>query len=464
MFFGSLRGNVIRTAGAVFCSVLLAGFVSGCSSSLPSLPKVTDLNPFAKKQKPMPGKRIPVLQAKKSLPGELAAAEGPIVLPAEVVNEEWSQPGGAPNSVLGNLAYSGTLKQVWSASAGTGSSKQGRITANPVVFGNRVFTLDAAGTVRAFSVSGGNRIWQTSLVPEKEASAGGFFSLGSSIGTGGYGGGLAADEGRLYGVSGFGKVAAMNPANGKILWEKELGTAVRAAPAAVGGRVFIVTLEGRFYCLSGADGSELWASRGLPQRASLLMSTSPVVEGDVVVVPYPSGDLVALRVSDGTPLWSENLARSRSTSAMASLSDAARPSISQGTVYGVGHGGRMAATKISTGERVWSFNLAGVHTPWVAGDNIFVVGVNGQLLAIARQDGKIRWTVQLPGAKTWAGPVLAGGLLWLAYNKGQLVGVDALTGRVTRQQSLGSPVYVSPVVVQGRMFVFTDNARLIALN
>jgi len=149
---------------------------------------------------------------------------------------------------------------------------------------------------------------------------------------------------------------------------------------------------------------------------------------------------------------------------MASLSDAARPAISQGTVYGVGHGGRMAATKISTGERLWSLNLAGVHTPWVAGDNIFVVGVSGQLLAISRKDGKIRWTVQLPGAKTWAGPVLAGGLLWLASNKGQLVGVDALTGRVTRQQSLGSPVYVSPVVVQGRMFVFTDNARLIALN
>jgi outer membrane protein assembly factor BamB len=59
---------------------------------------------------------------------------------------------------------------------------------------------------------------------------------------------------------------------------------------------------------------------------------------------------------------------------------------------------------------------------------------------------------------------LAGGTLWLASAKGALVGVDAATGKVTVQKDLGSPVYVPPIVAQGRMYILTDNAKLMALN
>jgi outer membrane protein assembly factor BamB len=86
------------------------------------------------------------------------------------------------------------------------------------------------------------------------------------------------------------------------------------------------------------------------------------------------------------------------------------------------------------------------------------------LLAIGRRDGKVIWSMKLPNATTWSGPVLAGSKLWLTSNKGQLVAVDAATGKVENQQDLGSPIYIAPVVAAGRMYVLTDKARLIALN
>src|SRR4029450_2174863 len=89
-------------------------------------------------------------------------------------------------------------------------------------------------------------------------------------------------------------------------------------------------------------------------RPSLLSNTSPAVDGDVVVVPYPSGDLVALRVSDGQAIWTESLARTRTASSMAAMSDTARPAIDGGTVFAGGHAGRMGATKQKTGERLWA--------------------------------------------------------------------------------------------------------------
>ncbi|HEX5666876.1 MAG TPA: pyrrolo-quinoline quinone, partial [Hyphomicrobium sp.] len=102
---------------------LSACALAGCSSdSLPSLPDVGKLNPFKETQAPLPGRRIPVLPANEKVPGELADASSPIVIPAPVANEDWTQPGGAPSNVLGNLALSAAPREVWRSSAGSGSS------------------------------------------------------------------------------------------------------------------------------------------------------------------------------------------------------------------------------------------------------------------------------------------------------------------------------------------------------
>jgi outer membrane protein assembly factor BamB len=123
----------------------------------------------------------------------------------------------------------------------------------------------------------------------------------------------------------------------------------------------------------------------------------------------------------------------------------------------------MIATQAESGERLWSINVPGTQPPTVAGGSVFVVDTGGQLMAIARQDGKVQWTAKLP-EQAWVGPTLAGGTLWLASATGALIGVEATTGRTTVQKNVGKPVYIAPVVAQGRMYILTDNAKLIALN
>ncbi|MEO1281123.1 MAG: PQQ-binding-like beta-propeller repeat protein [Pseudomonadota bacterium] len=458
----------MRKASAACASFAVLIGLAGCGGGLPTLPKISQLNPFQEVQKPLPGRRRPVLQtnATAAVPSELASADTSIVLAPQSANDAWSQPGGTPGNAPGNLAFSGSPKRVWSASAGSGSSTSGRVLATPIIYQGKAFTLDANGLVRAFNVASGARVWQQSLVPDSEKNAGsGVFSLTfSSSSTGGYGGGLAADNGRLYAASGFGRIVALDPATGKQLWERSLGTPVRASPTAVGDRVFVVTTEGRFFCLSGVDGAELWAVRGIPQQASRVINVSPAVDGNLVVVPYPSGDLMALNVADGAPAWTESLARSRGNSQLASLSNAARPVIDNGTVFAVGHAGRMIATQADSGERLWSIDVAGTQAPWVSGDSVFVVDTSGRLLAVSRSTGAVRWTAKLPGSRTWSGPTMAGNLLWLTSDQGALVGVDALTGRVTAQQSVGSKMFIPPIVAQGRMLLLTDSAQLVAYN
>jgi outer membrane protein assembly factor BamB len=426
--------------------------LAGCGgNSLTSLSN-TLKNPFRKKEELLPGERIAVITDPNTESVDPAEAGRPVQLPPPQANASWSQPGGSPSNNLGHLALSEEVRKVWSADAGTGSSSSGRLSAVPLVADGKVYTLDAGGRVSAFSSASGAKLWTASVTPDNEKSKEGF------------GGGIALDGGHLYAATGYGTVVSIDSGSGAILWTKRVGKPIRSSPTAAGGKIYFVSADNVLYALSDADGQQLWTSRGLPQPATLLSNVSPAVSGNIVVAPFPAGDVAAFDISSGKAAWSDSLSRSSETTAAGILGDPARPVIDHGVVYAVSHGGKMIATSESSGERLWTRNLASTQMPWIAGDTVYVVDLAGKLVALARADGKVRWVAELPGSTRWSGPVLAGGKLWLVSGNGLLVGADARTGQMTSQIDLGTPVFVSPVVAGGRMYILADNAELIALN
>ena len=433
-------------------SAAVAMSVAGCGGG--PLGSLTDTlkNPFAKKETLLPGERIAVITDPNMINADPAEAGRPVQLPPPQANASWSQPGGSPSNNLGHLALSEELRKVWSADAGTGSSSSGRLSAVPLVADGKVFTLDAGGTVSAFSSASGARLWTANVTPDNEKRKEGF------------GGGLALDGGRLYAATGFGTVVSIDPGSGAILWTKRVGKPIRSSPTAAGGKIYFVSADNVLYALSDNDGQQLWTARGLPQSATLLSNVSPAVSGNIVIAPFPAGDVAAFDAGSGKPAWSDSLAGSTETTAAGILGDPARPVVDKGVVFAVSHGGKMIATSESSGERLWTRNLASTQMPWVAGDTVYVVDLAGKLVALARTDGKVRWMVDLPNSTRWSGPVLAGGRLWVVSGDGLLVGADARTGQIATQLDLDTPVFVSPVVAGGRMYILADNASLIALN
>lgn len=427
--------------------------LAGCSGSLPSLPKISELNPFAEAEVRLPGKRVPVVPANASsaVGANLAPADQPIALASAAANSDWSQPGGTASNAPGHLVFNGSGRRAWRVSAGTGSSKRSRLSATPIVYGGRIFVIDAASTVRAFTASSGGRVWQTPLVPEGE-------SAGES-----FGGGLAIDGGKLIVATGFGQIAALDPSTGRKLWETSVRTPVRASPTARDGQIFVIGSDGRVFSLSSTDGSELWSFRGLPQTTRIISDPSPAVAHGTVVVPYPSGDLVALNVADGLPAWSDSLASTRASS-LGSMSDVSRPVFASGIVYAIGHSGRLVAIEAKTGERLWTQDVPGTQMPAISGTTMFVVDTQSQIRAIDGRSGQTLWTVKLPGGATWSGPALGSGKLWLTSSRGQLASVDAATGRLLSNTKVSERIYIAPIIAGGRLYVLADDGSLMAFN
>ena len=409
---------------------------------------------------PLPGQRISVLQMESRAAADPGLTGTPIRLPAATRNGMWPQAGGYPDHAMGNLALSATPTEVWRTGIGDGSGGRMRLLSRPVVAQGKVFTLDAASAVGAFDESTGKRLWQVDLRPSD--------TRGSS-----FGGGVAFGDDMVFVATGYAEVMALNPSDGAVVWRQHIPGPARGAPTVVNGRVFAQTLDNQTFALSTKDGSTLWSHTGILESAGLLGSVSPAADATVVIAPYSSGELFALRLENGRAAWQDNLTAIRRMGALSGLADIrGMPVIDRGLVLAVSHSGRTVAIDQRTGARVWDQEVGGVDTPWPAGDLVYVLSNESEVVAMLRSNGRIRWVAPLqrnqePGdrkssALVWAGPVMAGDRLWLAGSTGQLLGLSPNDGQVVSEIKLPDPAYLAPVIANGTMYVLTDTGTLVA--
>lgn len=126
--------------------------------------------------------------------------------------------------------------------------------------------------------------------------------------------------------------AAIDPANGKTLWERPLdatplanmfldyGKGPNSTPLIAGSRLFVATFTGQFAALDRNSGKmlwykELWKELGGTFR-DVGYSNSPIAVGDLVIAPVggQGKGVIALRQSDGGVAWQKtNLANAMSS-------------------------------------------------------------------------------------------------------------------------------------------------------
>ena len=440
---------------------------SGCST-------LGHLNPFhgkAPKETAAEGERISIVPADQRLEASDALKGVDFALPAPVVITDWSLPGGTPEQSVAHVDAAPNLSVAWRRGIGKGSGKGFYLTAPPIAVGGRIYVMDAEASVSAHDAQTGAQIWRTNIRP------------GGKRDREGFGGGLAFAEGKLYVSSGFREVVQLDAATGAVGWRTRTEQPIHAAPTVANGRVLVVAIDNTLLTFDAATGAASWNYQALSEPARILAASSPAVSGDTVVAAFGSGELVALREQNGSDLWNAALSRTSQTSALSEIRDIpGRPVIYQGDVYAVSHSGVFAATDLRTGTARWSLPVVGVTTPWPAGDVVYVVSRDGQLICAARDSGQIYWIRDLnEGFKTakrggffgigghtiqkplWSSPILADNRVILASATGELVSVNAKTGAVDKRMKLGAPVIIGPIASGNMIYMVSDNGQLIAL-
>ena len=418
--------------------------------------------------------RISILALDEQLKADPRYAGASVSVPPSYVNASWPQPGGEADHTLHHISAPLDFEVQWKADVGDVSQRRARLTSPPIVVADRVFVIDAETTVSSFNAENGELIWRKEMAPEiKERFRVRDIFRGPDPKQIGFGGGVAFDEGRIFVTSGFGFVAALDAISGDEIWRVETSAPVRTPPTAYRGNVYFTTNTNEFLALEQATGEKAWTFQSFEETARFLSSASPAAAGDLVVAPFSSGELVAFITDTGRSVWNETLVRQARLTALASLNDiAGSPVIDRGLVYVVSHGGKLAAIDIRTGSPVWEASIASLQMPWVAGDFIYIISVDGELACLSRNDGGILWVSQLKryenekkkkGRISWAGPILAGDHLVLVSSDSEIVKVSPQDGSIVGTEKLDGGSVIAPVVANEKLYILTEEGKLIAM-
>ncbi len=385
----------------------------------------------------------------------------PISLPAPRVNVSWTHRNGDSDHRIVHPALNG-LSQVFAVNIGEGDSRRARITADPVVANGVIYTLDSRARVTATATSGAT-VWVADVAPINDNR------------TDASGGGLAVSNGRVYVATGFGEITALDARSGGEIWTQDLDAPGASAPTVSGGLVYIVGRDSTAWALETSNGRVRWQANGTPSVSAFAGGAGAAVSGDLVVLPFDSGEVIGAFPKAGLRRWSTSVSGSRVGSATAFVSDIAGDPVIDGNRVYVGNlAGRTAAIETFTGDRIWTATEGAVSPVWPTGNSVFLVNDRGELVRLNAADGTAVWRTALPShvdsglfgrTRTYYahyGPVLAGGRLIVASSDGAIRAFDPVSGALVASAALPGGAASHPAIAGGTLYVVTKAGQLVA--
>lgn len=456
---------------------IISFFISSCSSVMPEWVGGED------DDVKMEGKRISVLAHSTKIKRDADHKSIKILLPNKSKNESWVL---QRISSVEHPEFISTKPSILTqVSIGEEPEDGLRLTSSPIVANGKVITLDASGKIQARDIRNIENIyWEVELSTPSMASDS-LLTLGLTSGRTNkdfLGGNIVYDNNMVFATTAFGMVYALDIKDGKIKWSRSVEIPIKSTSVVSNNKIYFTTSKNKLYAINQNDGKTLWTYSGISEITSIYGASGPSIseDGKIVVVPYSSGELLAINAENGKPLWSEVLTGgSGSNSSIYSLNDIdATPIISKGKVYAVSSDGVLTSLDLNTGKRLWTKDISSVQTPWISGDFLYILTSNNELLCINAPDGRIKWIGQFPKHSTplvswsdddrgdtisWSGPVLAGGKLFVTGSHGRMAIVSPYSGKIIDALEITENIYLPPIVVNSRMYILSNESELVAL-
>lgn len=230
---------------------------------------------------------------------------------------------------------------------------------------------------------------------------------------------------------------------------------VYGAPAVANGIVYIVPRDRSVLALRADTGQKVWTF-----ARQAYVDGYPTVSGGTVYVGTDDGFIYSFGAADGHLQWSFQAPGNQSHIYLP-------PAVVDGAVYfgtsGDDHG--VYALDAATGRPRWHRAMpVGLDgTPLVAGGVLYLGAENGNLYALRASDGAPLWHFTT-GQTIQAQPALAGGTVYVGSFDDTLYALDAGTGKPRWRYKTGDSIWSTPAVAGGIVYVGSLDGTLTALD
>lgn len=405
------------------------------------------------KKEILPGKREDIFASQeKQVDGHLAALT--ITPSSPVALSSYTEIGGNKQHRHMNYELKANPKLIWKKNIG-----RGPIASDPVFFENKIYVVDALGTLSCVSAKDGELIWKKEIARQPDESV--------------FSGGLAVHDGILFVSTNIGTVHAINPKDQKEIWKRDLKSPLKGAPFVSNGRLFITSIDNTTFSLNTKTGKTIWTKTIDKEQTMMSEFGTIALFGDDVICPYSSGDILSLEASTGSENWSDVLFSSDISASGFTISHiSASPVVFDNYLLVATSESKMVLIDATSGIRVWEQGIGTIRTPIVNSGWIFVLTSDKNLVCLSAQNGEFKWQTALPSLcksknisdGTWTGPLMINGDIVIFGSNGDILTFDVSTGKLKNSKNFERAAFGrTPIVVNKTMYFVSDRAELYAV-
>ena len=236
-------------------------------------------------------------------------------------------------------------------------------------------------------------------------------------------------------------------------------TGLAASTVATNGKqVCAIFATGDVIC-ADMDGNRLWAKNiGVPDN-HYGFASSLLIYGNLLIIQYDNdsaGKLLALNIANGNQVWVKNRTEKATWS---SPSIAYVDNKAQLIVMG---NPAVTAFNPANGEQIWKVDCMNGEvgaSPCSANGIVFAASEYAKIVAINGTDGTQLWEANdyLPEVSS---PIATKDYLYVATSYGVLAAYNAQTGELVAEYDAGAQFYSSPMLVEGKIYLFDTDGKM----
>lgn len=234
------------------------------------------------------------------------------------------------------------------------------------------------------------------------------------------------------------------------------------------GIVYALDTYGQVSALRLSDGSSLWSASTMPAETEALGGGIAVDHG-IVYVTTSAGEVLALRGKDGKELWRKSLQTPIRTA----------PTLAHGKMVVINIANEAYALDTKTGDILWthaglpeSTGILGGASPSVSGNSIVIPYSSGEICVLDFDSGRPKWIETLTPALSLdslssishirARPIIYDQKVYVISYGGRLASFNLETGaRLWQREYAGIR---TPAIFENYLFLVTLGNELICIN
>ena len=371
-------------------------------------------------------------------------------------NSSWQMPSLNQQNFLGNIYLSGIDDRFLKKKIGKNKFNLSKTTASPLIYKGNIFLSDNKGTV--FNINEFGKLnWKKNIYRKIYKKI--YKNLTFSI-----------YKNNIYVADNIGFIYAISLDSGKLVWIKNHGVPFKSKIKIFDNKIFLMNQDNKLFSFSVKDGSVIWNFNSLSSfiKSQNFLSLALSKQGDVIAITS-LGDLLKINSTNGNIVWSLNTLGGLLPDVTDFFESSDIVIANENIIFSAQSA--LFSCDLNSGIVNWKIDVSSVAAPIIDGKNIFLVTENGYFVIINLDTGEIIFSTNIlkvlkkkKQSTKISGFIMGSGKIYSVTSNGYLIISSATSGTVENFINVRDPITSVPVINNGKLFIYTENSRILGFN